>query len=487
MATTLEASKLVIASLLYQYRKTLPRSLKIYLTGAASILVLITSMGIYGFLSAAYQETANKSGYMEKEVAVLELKKDRFEENRESLLLEKKSLDESVASLRDGLANNKVQYRDRETGQIITTTSSSTRRSLEAQLTTATENREKINLRLEATTDSITKIDLAVLDLETNNDLAGELGPLKFISGLTGIPMDQIINYLLLAIIFVFDPLAISLVIAANFAFEKLAENRPKKEVEEEVIEKLKPKKESFKWPNAVEVFNIEEDDEEWDLIDELNITSYDGLKDKEWVEEKINNQLEINFDEDWEDEEEDDWEEEIEEVPMDFPQEVPTEEEEIELDEYEPLENFYGETTNLPDTKEEIKEEIIEEVIEEAQIIILPELTPENVKIVSDWDYIPERIELKETPKPSNEEIQEGVQKAVQESPEILKLLKDNELRIESSSISPIRLEEKTEDVSEEEWVDTEKRKIHKKQLRDNYGYIPGSRGNAGVLTSNI
>ena len=54
MATTLEASKLVIASLLYQYRKTLPRSLKIYLTGAASILVLITSMGIYGFLSAAY-------------------------------------------------------------------------------------------------------------------------------------------------------------------------------------------------------------------------------------------------------------------------------------------------------------------------------------------------------------------------------------------------------------------------------------------------
>ena len=55
-----------------------------------------------------------------------------------------------------------------------------------------------------------------------SNEVAGELGPLKYLSGLTGIPMDQIINYLLLTIIFVFDPLAIALVIAANFAFAQL-------------------------------------------------------------------------------------------------------------------------------------------------------------------------------------------------------------------------------------------------------------------------
>lgn len=501
MASTLEASKLVIASLLYQYRNTLPRSLKIYLTTAAAILVLITSMGIYGFLSAAYQETANKSGYMEKEVAVLELKKDRFEENRESLLLEKNSLDESIANLREGLANNKIQYTNAE-GQLITTTSSSTRRSLEKQLGTATESREKVNLKLEAVTDSITKIDLAVLDLETNNDLAGELGPLKYISGLTGLPMDRIINYLLLAIIFVFDPLAISLVIAANFAFEKLAESRPKKEVEEEVIENLKPKPTSHVWPNAGELFEIEEDDLEDDpmqiIIDNdqkmglWDITINDGLEDKEWESKPSTNQLEINFDEEWEDEEEwDDWEEEIEEVPMDFPQEVPTEKEEIELEEYEPLENFYGEDiTNLPDVKEEKKEiveEVIEEEPEEEKFVIIPELTPEQQKNVDDWEYQPEKIELKETPKPSQEEVQQGVQKVVQESPEILKLLKDNELRIESSSLPPVKLDPKTEDITEEEWVDREKRKIHRKQLRDNYGYIPGSRGNTGVLTTNI
>jgi len=57
MAGSLEVAKLVIASLLYQYWTDLNKILRTYLTIAAIILVLITSMGIYGFLSAAYQES----------------------------------------------------------------------------------------------------------------------------------------------------------------------------------------------------------------------------------------------------------------------------------------------------------------------------------------------------------------------------------------------------------------------------------------------
>ena len=57
MAGSLEVAKLVIASLLYQYWDTINKLLRLYLTIAATILVLITSMGIYGFLSAAYQDT----------------------------------------------------------------------------------------------------------------------------------------------------------------------------------------------------------------------------------------------------------------------------------------------------------------------------------------------------------------------------------------------------------------------------------------------
>ena len=58
-----------------------------------------------------------------------------------------------------------------------------------------------------------------ILNLNNNSEVAGELGPLKYLSGLTDTPMDVIINILLLTIIFVFDPLAIALVVAANFAF----------------------------------------------------------------------------------------------------------------------------------------------------------------------------------------------------------------------------------------------------------------------------
>ena len=73
-----------------------------------------------------------------------------------------------------------------------------------------------------------------IVEVTSNANVAGELGPLKYLSGLTGKPMDQIINWLLLIIIFVFDPLAISLVVAANFAF---AQAFPKKEEEGATLE----------------------------------------------------------------------------------------------------------------------------------------------------------------------------------------------------------------------------------------------------------
>ena len=222
MASSLEISKLVIASLLYQHWNSLNKLLRLYLTSATVILVLITSMGIYGFLSAAYQETANKSGIVDKELAVIEMKKERFVENRDYLLTEKEQIDISITTLRNGLSNNVIEYKDPETGEIIRTTSSSTRKVLQSQLDEAIGRRNEISNKIEVVTDSISNLDLKILDVETNSDLAGELGPLKYLSELTQRPMNEIINYLLLVIIFVFDPLAISLVIAANFLFKRL-------------------------------------------------------------------------------------------------------------------------------------------------------------------------------------------------------------------------------------------------------------------------
>ena len=222
MAGSLEVAKLVIASLLYQYWGELNRLLKIYLTIAASVLVLITSAGIYGFLSSAYQETATKSEILDKGVNLLTLKKERFEESRSFFLEEKTTIDKSINDLRGGLSNNISQYKDRETGQIITVQSSSNRRVLESQLKTAVESRDELSKKIENVTDSINSIEIQILEKESNTELASELGPLKYLSELTKVPMNKIVNWLLLVIIFVFDPLAISLVIAANFAFGRL-------------------------------------------------------------------------------------------------------------------------------------------------------------------------------------------------------------------------------------------------------------------------
>ena len=222
MAGSLEVAKLVIATLLHRYWKTISRLLKVYLSTALVVLVLITSMGIYGFLSAAYQETANKAGNLDAQIELLETKRDNFTQQLSGYNQEKEALNESISDLRAGLAGNKIQYRDRETGQIITTTSSSNRRAFERQLDQALERQDVLNEKIDGINQSIFNLETEIVEVKTGNDLAGELGPLRYISDLTGIGMDVVINYLLLVIIFVFDPLAIALVIAANFAFAQL-------------------------------------------------------------------------------------------------------------------------------------------------------------------------------------------------------------------------------------------------------------------------
>ena len=263
MATSLEIAKLVIASLLYQYRKTLPLFLKAYLSVACFVLILITSMGIYGFLSSAYQETAAKAGSIDSQIALIETRRDNTKEQLSVYTGEKESINKAVADLRSGLANNVIQYTNAE-GILITTTSSSTRRALEKQLDQAIDRQTTINSRVDDLNTKLFKYETEIVEVSINNDIAGELGPLKYLSGLTSIPMDKIINYLLLTIIFVFDPLAIALVIAANFAFEQLR-SKTKENIYGETVK-------------------VEE--EEFDKDNEWDVTLEDGLDEIEDFEE---------------------------------------------------------------------------------------------------------------------------------------------------------------------------------------------------------
>ena len=223
MAGSLEFAKLVCASLLYQYWTAINKILRVYLVTAVFILMLITSGGIYGYLSGAYQETATKSEFLDKSLAVLETKQDRFEEQKTDLTLEKTQLNKSISDLRVSLSSpTSVSYWDENSQTVITTTSRSTRRALQSELKTTIEDRDNINLKLEAVMDSVMRIDTELLDLEINNEEQRELGPLKYLSETTGRDMGTVVNWFLLLIVFVFDPLAIAMVVAANFAFSQI-------------------------------------------------------------------------------------------------------------------------------------------------------------------------------------------------------------------------------------------------------------------------
>ena len=220
MAGSLEVAKLVVASLLYQYWDTINKVLRTYFMVATFILMVITSGGIYGFLSGAYQETATQSEFLDKQVLVIKQKQVRFEEQKSDLKIEKAALVKSISDLRIALSNpQQVQYIDKESGQLITTSSSSARRALQAELKTSINERDAADLRLNAVTDSIAVLDERILDAQINNESARELGPLKYMAELTNQPMATIVNWFMILIIFVFDPLAIAMVVAANMAF----------------------------------------------------------------------------------------------------------------------------------------------------------------------------------------------------------------------------------------------------------------------------
>lgn len=219
MASSLEFGKLVSASFLYAYWEKMNKFLRTYLVLGVIVLILITSAGIYGFLTSAYQVTADEMSIMDKQVEIVELKKGRFEEQLVSTNEDRSRITESINELTKGLSNNVIQYKDSK-GDIITTTSSATRNVLERQLEDSKSQRDNLALKIEVLSDSVTKLDIDILNLQRNNEVAGEIGTLKYLAEITGKPMSSIVNWFALFIVFVFDPLAVTLVIAFNSAMK---------------------------------------------------------------------------------------------------------------------------------------------------------------------------------------------------------------------------------------------------------------------------
>ncbi len=255
MGIAIEASKLIATSVLHQYHKMLSLPIKIYLSFAILVSMTITSAGIYGFLISAYQETAFK---MDIEDQVIGAEKNRlivFEQELNNLDSERSMLSDNISKantnilkLSEGLSNNVVQYTNAD-GNVITTQSSSTRKILKEQLQTQSDyrdtlvvKRDKLATNIKTANDSINAINIRVLQLKTNSDIAGEIGPLKYLSELTGVPMNRVVNWFTILLIIIFDPLAVALVVVLNNIMKsrQTAENVSKPDVEQEAESKAK-------------------------------------------------------------------------------------------------------------------------------------------------------------------------------------------------------------------------------------------------------
>ena len=233
MASILEVSKLITASYLHQQWKAISVLLKSYLVTAVFILMCITSLGIYGFLVSAYQETAYELANQESKISVLELKKQRYQTAANDIRTEKESLNKNITELTSGLSNNVIQYTNAD-GEVITTTSSATRRVLEKQLDQTISRRDTLYSREIAYSDSVSNLDQRMLKIQTQSKVSAEVGPIKYVAQQVNQPVDSVVNWFILLFIFVFDPLAVMLLIASNRLFET---KDPLSDVIPEVVE----------------------------------------------------------------------------------------------------------------------------------------------------------------------------------------------------------------------------------------------------------
>ena len=146
MAGSLEVAKLVIASLLYQYWSVINKGLRVYLTVAAFILVLITSMGIYGFLSSAYQDTYRQLTIKNNQTSFLTQKKDFYNKDVIRYDQELERISNNISTLSNAKVSN-IQVRDTSVSSGFRQTISTTELRLsQKRIEVEEENRKRFKL-----------------------------------------------------------------------------------------------------------------------------------------------------------------------------------------------------------------------------------------------------------------------------------------------------------------------------------------------------
>ena len=210
MGSILEVSKLVVASWLYRNWAEVPKMFKTYFTSAVVILMMITSMGIFGFLSKAHLDQAVPAGDISAQVSILDDKiktqRDNIEAARKALTQMDAQLDQKLSRSTDEKGADKaIQIRRSQQGE---------RKKLQNEIADAQKTIVKLQEERAPIASQARKIE-------------AEVGPIKYIAALIyGDTLDQnmlekAVRWVIIMIVLVFDPLAVLMLVAVNWSLKK--------------------------------------------------------------------------------------------------------------------------------------------------------------------------------------------------------------------------------------------------------------------------
>ena len=214
MGATLEVSKLVVASWLYRNWKEIPFLMKTYLTGALLVLMFLTSMGIFGFLSKSHADQSMNSGDVLAKIEMLEQK----------IQIEQSKIDSAKTTL---------AQLDAQVNEMIgrSTSTSAINRSITIRKQQDKE-RSVLIQSIEESQSRINELREELIPYKTQNrQLEAEVGPIKYIAALIYGEnpdenlLEKAIRWVILLIVGVFDPLAVVMLIAANWSMRHRSES----------------------------------------------------------------------------------------------------------------------------------------------------------------------------------------------------------------------------------------------------------------------
>ena len=220
MGGVLEAAKLVVASWVYRNWKQAPFLLKSYLTIAVVVLMVITSMGIFGFLSKAHLDQAIPTGDYAEQVAFID----------EQIAIERETIANSKSLIKqmDEVVNRKMESEGRELKDKNNNTYKEdvAERALKIRRSQA-RDRSALTKRIKDSQAKIIELQKEKAPLSKDlRELEAEVGPIKYIAALIyGDELDQsllekAVRGVIILIVIVFDPLAVLMLIAANWSLK---------------------------------------------------------------------------------------------------------------------------------------------------------------------------------------------------------------------------------------------------------------------------